>query len=306
MAEEATEKKTKKGGVGRTILKLLLWLVGLGLALVLLVVATSPLWLGPLAKGVANSAVPQLTGCEFSLEELSVNPFTGRVFLRECHLKNPEGYKSDEAFSVATVVVDVAIGSLGSDEIHIETVEIRGLYASYLSDAKGSNNFDRIIAHATGGGSGEKEPEEEKVDDGKAGPRVVIDHFELTDSKVSYGIIRGTPPITLPIPSVVLNDIGKEKEGGVSFSDAFQAIWEACLKAGGSAGDSIRKLGGLVGDGAAAAAGAVGDAAGAAAGAVGDAAGKAADAAGKAVGAAADAAGDAVKSIGNLFKGGGK
>ena len=323
--EEKKEEQTKekaKTGVGKKILKAVLWIFAAGLTVIVLALASSPLWLGPLAKNIANAKVPEITGCEFKLEELSVNLFSGRVFLRDCHLKNPPGYKSDEAFSVATVVVDVAVCSLLSDEIHVETIEINRLRASYLSDSKGVNNFDRMFAKSSEAPQEEapveKKPEEPaKEEDGKPGPKVIIDHFELTDSKVSYGIIRGTPPITLPLPSVVLNDIGKDKEGGTTFADALDTIWNACLKVAGSAGEQVKKLGSavgeaasaaaeVVGDAASAKAAAVGDAAGATAEAVGNAAGKAVDAVGNAAGKAADAAGKAMKSIGGLFSGDGK
>ena len=322
MAEEEKKEAAKeqpkgkaKGGVLRKVLKVFAWVVAIVVALVVLLVITTPLWLGPLVKNVANSAVPKLTGCEFKLAELSVNPFSGRVFLRKCKLKNPEGYKKDTAFSVATVVVDVAVCSLMTDEIHVETIEIRGLRASYLSDSKGVNNFDRMLAYMEGKEPGAEPTEEElaalkakEAEEAKksgvaedSGPKVVIDHFEMTDSKISYGIVRGTPPISLPLPRVVLDDIGK-KEGGATFADALSAIWNACLQVAGSAGEQVKKLGSAVGDAAGAAAGAVGDAAGAAAEAVGSAAGAAAEA----VGSAAGAAVDAVKSIGGMFKGDGK
>ena len=347
MEEQNTEKS--KPGIGRKILKAFLWLLAIGLVVVVVALASSPLWLGPLAKNIANDAVPKVTGCEFTLDELSINPFTGRVFIRECHLKNPKGYKAEEAFSVSTVVVDVAVCSLLSDEIHVETIEIRKLYASYLSDSKGINNFDRIVAVASGRDPEAKLTDEEiaakkaekaaaeaekkaKEESGETGPKVVIDHFELTDSEVSYGVIRGTPPITLPLPSVKLDNIGKEKEGGFTLAEAGNTIWQACLQVAGSAGEQVRKLGnavgaaagaaadavgnvagaaagavgdvaGAVGDAAGAAAGVVGDAAGAAVGAVGNAAGAVGDAVGNAAGKAADAAGKAMKSIGGLFSG---
>ena len=341
MAEEAKNEQAKdqpkgkaKGGALRKVLKVFAWLVGIVLALVVLLIISTPLWLGPLAKSIANDAVPKLTGCEFKLEELSVNPFSGRVFLRECRLKNPEGYKKDEAFAVSTVVVDVAVCSLMTDEIHVETIEIRGLRASYLSDSKGVNNFERMMAHMDGKEPGAEPTEEEiaakKAEEAKAeppaeegaasGPKVIIDHFEMTDSKISYGLVRGTPPITLPLPRVTLDGIGKDKEGGTTFADALSAIWNACLKVAGSAGEQVKKLGSAVGEAAGAAADAVGSAAGAAAGAVGSAAGAAAGAVGTAAGVVGDAAGaaaeavgnaagaavDAVKSIGGLFKGDGK
>ena len=338
MAEEKKEaaaeqpKEKAKGSVLRKVLKVFAWIVGILVALVVLLVITTPLWLGPLAKNIANDAVPKLTGCEFKLAELSVNPFSGRLFLRKCKLKNPEGYKKDTAFSVSTVVVDVAVCSLLTDEIHVETIEIHGLRASYLSDSKGVNNFERMLAHMDGREPG-AEPTEEELAAKKAaeeaeaakkteesedsGPKVVIDHFEMTDSKISYGLVRGTPPITLPLPRVTLDGIGADKEGGTTFADALSAIWNACLKVAGSAGEQVKKLGSAVGETAGAAAEAVGDAAGATAEAVGNAAGKAVDAVGNAAdavgdavgnaaGKAADAAGKAMKSIGGLFSGDGK
>ena len=320
---------------GKKVLKVLLWTVVGLFGLLMLALVTLPVWLGPTVKGVANSLAPKYTGCDFNLEQVSLNPFTGRFLLRECHLKNPKGYKSDEAFAFSTVLVEVAVGTLFTDEIHVKNIEVGGLRASYLSDGDGVNNFDRIVAKATGKEPGAKPTEEElaakKAEEEKAaaekklaeaeggkggsGKKVVIDHFALTDSKVSLGLPRGVGVIPIPLPSVTLNDIGKDKEGGTSLKDAWNAICQGCLKAAGITGDGLAGLGNLVGGGAEGLKNLAGEGAeglknlvgGGAEGLKnlvggGEGGTKVGEAADKAVGAVGDAAGKAAESLGNLFK----
>ena len=59
-------------------LKILLWTVGGLLALVLVLVLTIPLWLGSAVTTVANKVAPEYTGTPFSLDGVSINPYTGK------------------------------------------------------------------------------------------------------------------------------------------------------------------------------------------------------------------------------------
>ena len=61
----------------KTLIKTVLVIV------VLLVVAllALPLWFGPVARGVANAAVPKVTQTGFNLAHLSLNPYTARFEL---------------------------------------------------------------------------------------------------------------------------------------------------------------------------------------------------------------------------------
>lgn len=296
----------------KTTLKVILWTFAAVLVVLILAIATTPLWVGPLATKLANKMAPQYTGTDFHVEAIRLNPFTGHLVVQQCHLANPAGYAKPEAFSVATVDVSVAMWPLvtsGAKNIDVRHVIVRGLRASYMS-LNGTNNFDRILENATHAKAQElaaqkaeelktskmtseerkayeakleKEAEEElarkqaqaAIDATNATTKVVIDLVDVADSEIFLGTRLGAIPI--PLPSVTLHDIGKES-GGASLAEVWNAICTGCMKGATSIGSGVS------------------DAASATAGAVGNAAGQATDAVEKGAGAVID-------SIGGLFGG---
>ena len=133
--------------------KVLKWL-GLGVlalvALVVVLVLALPLWIGPVATGVANCVAPRLLGTAFHLDAFALNPYTGRIFIGGVALSNPPGYDEPMAVSVDAVNVSLSFPSLLSQKIRVYDVAIENPYVSYVNDAGGTNNFDRILTHLTG------------------------------------------------------------------------------------------------------------------------------------------------------------
>ena len=202
--------------------KIILWTLGalLGLGVVLLL--SLPLWIGPAVKTVAQAVVPSYTGCDFRLASFSLNPFTGRLQLVEAHLSNPRGFSQPEAFSVATVRVDVAVGSLLTSTIHVREIAIDGPFVGYFS-ANGTNNFATILAHVEAKtGPSEKKSKEAGAKEG-AGKKVVIDRFRLAGTRVNLGMLP------LAIPTIELTDIGKDT-GGATFKEVCYAVWANLAK----------------------------------------------------------------------------
>ena len=286
--------------------------------LALLLVMTLPLWLGPVVKPIANSAVPKVTKTAFNLGHLYLNPYTGRFELGDMRLGNPAGYDEPTAVSVDNLVVDVAMMTLGDKYVHIEEVTIDGVFVSLVKG--GENNVDNMtqIQYNVAGGKDKYEankakaeadkenaedqktevPEEPEEEDG-SGKKVVIDVLTLSNIKVKYGLL------TIPVPSITLKDLGKESDG-LTLSELGETLWEAILNAALAVGDGAKALGGLlktgagaVGAGATKAVGAINDGVGAAAGAVGEGAGKAVGVVGDGVKAVGDGAGTAVKAVGD-------
>ncbi len=258
--------------------KICLWTLAGLVGLVVLMLLSLPLWIGGVVKSVSESLVPEYTGCAFKMESFSLNPFTGRLQITEAHLANPQGYAQDvEAFSVATVRVDVAVCSLLSSTIHVREISIENPFVSYVSE-NGTNNFAAIAATAKGKlGSAEETPAaeaEKKAEEEKAGTKVVIDRFYLAGTRVKLGILP------LALPTIELKDIGKES-GGATFSDVCATVGSSVTKfmtdAGGTAANALKSVTGGAGD-------ALKDATGKA----GEAAGKAADAVGQGVKDAAE------------------
>ena len=309
MSENENEKK--KSGIFGKLLKVLLWtLVGL-VAFVLLLVATMPLWISPVSTGTANSIVPKITGTDFHLGRFYVNPWTGAIRIEDVKLSNPEGFGTAPAFSVKQIAVDIKLYKLLANKLHIKELLIEDAFASYYSH-DGVNNIEAILANVEKalGGKKEKEEKPKEEEEKKGGMKIIIDHLNISGTKVKLMENDVIPPVPIFIPE--LRDIGKESDGA-TFEETWKSLSDSFMKGMGSVGDGLGALGGLIGDGASAtgdatkkAASAVSDGTKAAADATVDATKKAASTVSDGAKAAADAVGDTAKKategIKNLFK----
>ena len=246
----------KKSGCFGKLLKLVLWGFVSFVVLIALLVATIPLWISPVATGVANKVVPELTGTEFQIERCYVNPWTGAVRINAVKLANPEGFGTSPAFSVTSISVDLALSELTSNVLHIKDVTIVDPFASYYSH-NGVNNIDAILENVEKklGGKEPKEKEEKK-EEAKSEMKVIIDHLKVSGTKVKLMENDLIPPLS--IMTIELNDIGKES-GGATFDDVWKAITDAFMKGMSSVGDGLGALGGFLGDGAKSLTNALGD-----------------------------------------------
>ncbi len=249
----------KKCGCFCKLLKCFFWCCVTVLVLVVLVVATIPLWISPVSTGVANSVVPKITGTKFHIERFYVNPWTGAVRINNVKLSNPEGYGDAPAFSLTSLTLDLALTELFSNKLHVKELLIEDPFASYYSHG-GTNNIDAILANVEKVLSDveeetaeQKEELEEKT---KAELKVIIDHIRISGTKVKLMENDVIPPV--PIMTIELKDIGKESDGA-SFDEVWTALSDAFMKGMGSVGDGLGALGGLIGDGAKSLTGAIGE-----------------------------------------------
>jgi len=296
----------------KTILKFVLFLILGLLALVLAAVLTLPLWLGPVVKPSVNAAVPKLIGTDFNLGHIALNPYTGRFELGALRVANPKGYSEPDALTLSNLVVDVDMGTLGNEYVHVEEVLLNGVFVSYVTGGENKvDNFTQIQYNVAGGKEAyerkqaeakakkeaqakkdeAKTPEPKKVEKASDGSskKVVIDHLVLSDIKLKYGML------TLPVPKIELHDLGKKSEG-VTLAELGDQIWQAILKSAMAAGDGAKALGALLGDGAKAIK------MDKAADAMSAGANKTMKAIGTGTGAAADAVGTSAKAIGDGAK----
>ena len=296
----------------KVIGKILLW----ALAIVVVLLLALPLWIGPVAKGVANAVVPGITGTDFHLGEFGLNPYTGTLHVGDMQLANPTNFSDKNAVDLKSLDVDFAMTSLlFGKKYRVEFVEVDGVFVHIEPPA--ADNFLQIAENATGGKedlapeapegeqpkteapkaeetaeSAEPEQTEEKESKG-----VQIDRITLKSVTIKYGL-----PIDIPM-DIELTGIGAESENGASFEEVWDAVFTKVKSA-------LTAVGGALGDLGKGAANALKDAGGAAADTLKDAGGAAADTLKDAGGAAADAlksaggaATDALKSAGDGLRG---
>ena len=279
----------------KKLVKILVGIVIAGVALLLVVVLTLPLTIGPIVKTAASVGGPKALGVSVSVGDVKLSPLSGSLVISQVKVGNPKGYSEKDAFAVDKVEVGLNVKSLLSDTILIKKIQIDA--PAILFESKdGKSNFDAMLSNA------KKSSEEEKAKkstEKKAGKKVVIEVFSLNNGKVSYAsALTMGKALTIPLPSVTLHDIGK-KSGGTSFVDALTEVMngilggvtEAVTGAAGAAGDLLKGFGGSASN---ALKGATGGAK--------DAASDAVNAAENAAKSAGDAAKDVGKSLKKLFK----
>ncbi len=283
------------------------------LSLVVLVVVlllTLPLWIGPVATRVANKVVPSYTGTDFVLGSFGLNYYIGKLHVGDVRLDNPSGYSPEQALTLGSLDVDVDMGTVLSDTIVIRDVQVKDVFVSITSE-DGTNNFVAIAAHASSPAekTDEAPVEEVAADDGSAATnaerKVVIDRIRIEGLVVQYG------KLPIPLPTITLTDIGRET-GGIEFENAGIAIWEAVQKSATAISGGIINLGtgafnqstNLIGagvEGAASAIGATGEVLDSGAQVLLDSAQGVGDALNKATDAV-DSAAKTFKDVGNTFK----
>lgn len=298
----------------KKVIKIIVGIIVFVLILVVALVATSPLWLGPVIKSVANAATPKITGTAFNLGQASVNPFSLRCEFGALTLANPEGFKEANAVTLGRFNVDVDTASTMSDVLVIEDISVEDLCVALVSNDEGKGNFDIIAdnaAKALGKDKAEPaqaepekaEPEKAEAPKDKKPLKIIITRLNLKNLKVKKG------PLTIPCPSIELHDLGKDS-GGYEPAQMGQAILKEVWANIMAAGTDVLKLGTSALDAAKGATEAANtalkgttDAAADAASAATDAAKNAANATTDAVKGAAGAATDAVKGAGDALKG---
>ena len=259
-------------------LKVVLWSVAGLFALVLVLLATMPLWIGTIARPLVNEIAPKITKTKFNIGKLYVNPWTGRIEVGDFVLGNPEGYSDPDAVSLKSLVIDIDMTKTIGGAYWVELVEVDGLFASY--EIGGENNVDnvkQILMNVAGGKekyeaqqkrkeaqeareearqeAAEKAAEEagEEIEEEEdESMKFVVGRLTLSDIKLKLQVL------TIPVPGFTLTDIGKDS-GGASIGDIISEVWKSILSGASSVGDGAKALGGLINSGAGAAADAVGD-----------------------------------------------
>ena len=243
------ENSNRESGFMCRLVRFALWGTAALLFFAVLLVATLPLWISPIATGIAEKVVPGYTGTDFRIDRFCLNPYSGSLVISGVKLSNPEGFGDAAAFSLSGFNVEVSVGSIFSDTIIVREVAVEDAFVSYYSN-DGKNNFDVILANvekARGPKDKNTEPKEAKEEPASSRKKVIIEHLRVAGTKVKLMKSDMMPPLMLP--TIDLKDIGK-KSNGASFEEAFAQISAEVMKSMSAIGDGLGVLGSIIGDGA--------------------------------------------------------
>jgi hypothetical protein len=174
-------------------------------------------------KGV-ETVGPKLTKVDVKLGSADISPFSGSGKLSKLFVGNPADFKTPYAMQMDSIKVAVQIGSVTSDtiiinEVDIESPEIQfdgGLSGNNLSKIQDNLSSDDAKTASTTPASSGGEKKQKKF---------IVKDLVLKGAKVHLNITGLGVPMsaTVPIPDIHLQNVG-EKTGGVTAAELCQQV----------------------------------------------------------------------------------
>ena len=167
-----------------------------------------------------------------SLKKADIKPFRGKAILEGLVIGNPEGYKTNEAFSVDRVEVTLNIKSFLTDEPTVTLVYVKNPHITLEQGFTGSN-LTKLTDNAE-----QIQSTEEKAPKA-SNKKIKIDKIVVEGAKVSVSapILQGKA-LTIPLPRIEMNDFGGKK-GRMTIAQSIKEFFNEIIKAIASAGSGI-------------------------------------------------------------------
>ena len=193
----------------KKIIKILLWVVGIVLALLIIVSLVA----GPVAKSYINRNGEKLTGRHVEVKRVGVNLLTGSVKVQGLNLYEENGKEVFAGFD--TLDVRAALLQLPFKTVNLRHITLAGLNAQVLQDGD-RFNFSSLIEHFKS-----DKPDEEK-DTTPSDWTLKFYNIRISHASLGYRDLQGNkelklPDVNLRVPGFVMG--AKERtEGGLNLN----------------------------------------------------------------------------------------
>ncbi|MEX1197881.1 MAG: hypothetical protein WEB57_08490 [Pseudohongiellaceae bacterium] len=133
----------------------------IAIGLVLLLAGAGVTWLllnlDSLAKQVIETAGTRAMGTEVSVGTVDIDLMNGNAGIADFRVANPEGFSNEDMMRFDALTVDIALGSIGSEIIRINSVRSTNPYVLYELQG-GRTNLDVVREHLASGRPADTEP----------------------------------------------------------------------------------------------------------------------------------------------------
>ncbi len=203
-------------------------LIGLGAVLVLTIGGVVFLYsnLGGVIKEAVQKFGSEAAQATVRLNSVDLDPATGKAAINGFIVGNPAGFRTESAFELGSIAVQIDTASLNSDVVVINSIAIMNPKITYELSSGGSNvdvikaNVDSYAKQfrAPGGGGPPSSPE------GGAETKIVIDKLTITGGRVnvSAGFLRGET-LGSALPDLTITGIGRDS-GGASPAEVIKSV----------------------------------------------------------------------------------
>lgn len=214
-------------------MKKILFRVFIGIvALLVIAVVVVFFSLNSIVKKGVETVGPEITKVKVTLGSAEISPLSGSGKLSQLFVGNPEGYKTPSAMEFGSIKVGVKIGSLLSDTIIVNEVNVQSPEIT-LEGTLSGNNLKQIMDNLDSSSSSEEskaKPAAPAEKEKKPGKKMVIKDLVIENGKINLSVssFMGGKSMTIPLPSLHLQNIG-EQSNGVTAAQAMKQIMEPLL-----------------------------------------------------------------------------
>lgn len=173
--------------------------------------------LDSLVESAIEEVGPQVTQTVVTVDEVNLSLLSGLGEIKGLTLGNPEGFKSDYAFYMAHIALQIEPKSLLQPVYVIKQVTIDG--AKIIAEQKAmTTNLQALlnnIEKSTGSGSTatqEKTQERSDTSTESSEPRLMVEKISITNNSVSLNTEHWGEK-ELKIPDIQLTNIGSKDQG---------------------------------------------------------------------------------------------
>ena len=209
--------------------------------------------LDSIIKAAVEKYGSEVTQVDVRLDHAKVSITSGEGALRGLTVGNPDGFKSDHAFSLGEISVELDVGTVTQNPVVIKKIVITAPEVTYELGSRGSN-IDVIQRNANaygGSGKGKAKVKKQSPSSGgdQEGRKLVIQNLYIRKGKVNISSpMLKDQKLSAELQTIHLKDIGK-KRGGAVPSEVVEilvkAIGQSSVKAAGTL--DLNKVLGLAG-----------------------------------------------------------
>ncbi len=202
------------------------------LVAVLVVVALAVVFfsLDSIVKKSVETLGPDMTKVQVHLGSANISPIGGSGELAKLFVGNPDGYKTTSAIEMGDIKVSVRIGSVLSDTIVVDEINIQGPQITLEGSLTGKNNLSTILDNVSAYGGSDQQPKAQAAAPAKKSQKkIIVKDLVINGGKINLSI-SGLGSLSAPIalPTLHLQDIGTA-QNGLTPDQLVQAIMKPLL-----------------------------------------------------------------------------
>ncbi len=208
-------------------MKVIGWLIGITLVLVVGLGVFVVMNSGNLLKTAVETLGPEYLGVSVSLESAEISLTEGTGELRGLVIGNPTGFEGPHAFSLGLIRLGLDAMAQSQELIVVRSIEVDEADLAIVARGR-DTNLQAIMQNLEGeaGSAGDQSGEETVTADE---PKIIIERFAFTDARTSLDSdLLGESRVE--IPPIHLQDIGR-KSSGVTIREALRQLFKPIVSA---------------------------------------------------------------------------